>query len=206
MKLKSQLSFVPLLALYLVAAPVSAASDQQLLQCSAKSEDSQRLACYDALARMLAGSESAIKHSTNAQWSMVLEELRDEQRTDMRLSVKSQTPLQVDGSDVHAVLTVSCEAGKASVSLNWNMYLGLGSIRMRTHFDGQQNRSNIWLIADDNQTVLLRRSDISFIKTMMRHDKLTTEVTPFGQRPVTVEFNIEGLSEVVKPLRKLCNW
>ena len=208
---------MPLLLVGLLSAPVLVTGNEEqatmvekeVSRCASEQNADQRLACYDELARMLDGRELSTHQSYGGNWSLESEQHPVLNRTDQRLSVRSDKPVQFDGEaveeEIYPVLSISCKASKASVSLNWKMHLGRGSIRMRTHFDDSPHRSEIWSIASDYQTVLVRGSDIAFIKAMERHDKLTAEITPFGQRPVTAQFTIAGLTEAIEPLAKPCN-
>jgi len=40
----------------------------------------------------------------------------------------------------------------------------------------------------------------------MKHDNFLTQITPYGENPVMATFDIQGLKEAIKPLRKACGW
>ena len=77
---------------------------------------------------------------------------------------------------------------------------------MLIRLDKQKSKTRSWSISTDNKAVFVRGSDISFAKELMKHDKLLTQVTPYGESPVMATFDIRGLTEAIKPLRKTCNW
>ena len=47
---------------------------------------------------------------------------------------------------------------------------------------------------------------IPFIKEIMSGQTLLVRLTPYNESSLEFSFNINGLSEAVKPLRKACNW
>ena len=85
-------------------------------------------------------------------------------------------------------------------------YLGLDETRMLTRLDKQKSKTKLWSISTDNKAVFVRGSDIGFTKELMKHDKLLTQITPYGESPVMATFDIRGLTEAIKPLRKTCHW
>lgn len=198
---------VPLFVLASLLPIYALAFDQeQVAQCAAEPDAMTRLICYDAIAQSLAGEAITETASIDTYWSLKTRLSPSANRNDFWLSTQSKTHIELEGESVSPTLTIACEAAKINVSIDWGMYLGIGSIRIKTYFDKHSNRSRIWSIADDNQTVLLSGSDISFIKKMMKHQQLVTEVTPFGQRPVTAEFDLSELTEAVQPIREACKW
>ena len=49
-------------------------------------------------------------------------------------------------------------------------------------------------------------SSIPFIKSMFGKESLVLRYTPYNDNIKTAEFNIAGLEEAIKPLRKACGW
>ena len=193
----------------LLASPVLANPSAQILSCAADSNADSRLACYDALAETLAKTRADAHTDTqavNGQWTVTELDAPGDRSRQVRLTLSAAVATELNQSAGDATLILTCKAAKSRVSMDWGLYLGLGSIRMKTYFDGQSNRSRIWTIAEDNQTIELSGSDISFIKQMIKHNSLITEVTPFGERPITAEFDIRGLANAIVPLREACNW
>jgi len=47
---------------------------------------------------------------------------------------------------------------------------------------------------------------IPFIKSLFGHNELLVQITPYNENPVRATFNISGIEEEIKPLRKACNW
>ncbi len=195
------------LALAGVATSQALALDQQrILDCAALTGDEERLACYDALAESIASSTDTAEAVAPGSWTLTQAINPETGAMAMRLTTASETQLETESGSVRPELTVHCESGKSRISLDWKLYVGQGSIRMRTDFDAIPHRVAVWSIADDFQTVTSRGSDILLIKRMMRYDRLSAEVTPFGGKPVAAEFITTGLYEAIKPLRGSCRF
>ena len=47
---------------------------------------------------------------------------------------------------------------------------------------------------------------ISRIKGMFGRRKLRARITPIGEKPIVVTFDISGLETAIQPLRKACYW
>ncbi|HHD81926.1 MAG TPA: hypothetical protein ENK94_01905, partial [Campylobacterales bacterium] len=62
-----------------------------------------------------------------------------------------------------------------------------------------------WSISTDHEATFPPKS-IGFTKDLIKHDKLLVQLTPYGDSPVMTTFDIGGLEEAIKPLRKACNW
>lgn len=50
------------------------------------------------------------------------------------------------------------------------------------------------------------RKPIRFIRSLIGHDNMVVEVTPYGENPQTTEFDISGLGDEISPLREACHW
>lgn len=95
-------------------------------------------------------------------------------------------------------------------------------VKMNGHFLADiQGYGNVRYRIDDRQPATLRMKEstdnealglwsggqsIPVIRRMFGHDKVTMQVTPFNQSPVTVSFPITGLEETIAPLRQACHW
>lgn len=124
----------------------------------------------------------------------------------VHLSVSAALSLDSGFGRVTPMLFVRCAGNKTSVFLNWDLFLGSGETKMTTRFDKQKAKTKSWYISNDGEAAFFKGNDITFIKEMMKHDKLLSKITPYGENPVMAEFTIRGLSEAIKPLRKACHW
>ena len=201
---KYKLLFI--LAFLLISNTALAITNEQITACAIETDNTKRLACYDQLAESIGSANDITEADSTGNW--LFKTLVDESSgvAILRLQVESKSSLETEGKPVRPILAITCEAGRVSVSLNWQLTLGRDSIRMRTYFDNMPHRSAVWSIADDFKTVTPRRGDTRLVKQMIQHSSLAAEITPFGGRPANAEFDITGLDEAIKPIREACDF
>lgn len=184
-----------------------AETKREIAKCAANSADAARLVCYDSLAKSLGVDKPASQTATGSgQWSVRSETSPIDDSVNVVLSVRSEDSVRSGYDTVRPSLFIRCSENKTNVFLNWNLYLGLDSTRMLVRFDSEEASTDTWTISTSNKAVFVRGSDIDFAKKMMGHEKLLTQITPYGESPVMATFPIAGLSEAIKPLREACSW
>ena len=57
-----------------------------------------------------------------------------------------------------------------------------------------------------DKNALFLRNPVGQIRTMLKHERLLFQFTPFNSNPQETEFDLRGLSNVIEPLRKACGW
>jgi type VI secretion system protein VasI len=79
---------------------------------------------------------------------------------------------------------------------------------MTIRIDDEPAETSQWDISTNYEAVGRWRgaSAIPLIKRMLRKGRLIARITPYGENPETVVFDIRGLEEAVKPLRDACSW
>lgn len=186
---------------------VVAETKREIAKCAANSADAVRLVCYDAIAKSLGVDKPASKTEMGSgKWSVRSETSPIDDSVNVVLSVRSEESVRSEYDTVRPSLFIRCSENKTNVFLNWDLYLGLDSTRMLVRFDSEEANTDTWTISTSNKAVFLRGSDINFAKKMMGHEKLLTQITPYGKSPVMATFPISGLSEAIKPLREACSW
>lgn len=198
-----------MLAIALAATSTVALADtnQDIAQCAAKPADAARLICYDTVARKLGVDKPKTTTTTGSgRWSVRSDKSPIDDSVNVYLSVDSEDPVRSGYNTVRPSLFIRCAENKTNVFFNWGLYLGLDSTRMLVRFDGEKAITDSWSISTDNKAVFVSGSDIAFATKMMGHEKLLTQITPYGESPVMATFPIAGLSEAIKPLRQACNW
>jgi len=108
---------------------------------------------------------------------------------------KEQTP----------TLILRCSENTTNAFINWSMFIGTGYTDVLIRLDKEKAKTSSWIIST-NYEAIFPKKNISFIKKLMKHEKLLTQITPYGENPVMTTFDIKGLKEAIKPLRKACGW
>lgn len=72
--------------------------------------------------------------------------------------------------------------------------------------DKQKAIKREWSISTNTKAVFYDGNVIDFIRKLQNGNQLFAQITPYGESPVSTTFNLNGLSEVIKPLQESCNW
>ena len=199
--------YILIVGLISITSTVFAGTKEEIAKCAAINSDASRLICYDNLAKSL-GVDKPISKVTIGKgiWSVREDRSQIDDSVNVYVSVPANEPIKSGYNVANPILYIRCAENKTNVFITWDLYLGLNETRMLTRFDKQKATTDTWLISTDNKAVFVKGSAIAFAKKIMKHDKLLTQITPYGENPVMATFDIRGLSEAIKPLRKACHW
>ncbi len=126
--------------------------------------------------------------------------------TNVLLMLSAEQAVSSGYNTVTPKLIIRCKEGKTNAYITWDLYLGLDSTTMLTRLDKEAAVTKSWSISTDNKAVFVSGSDIAFAKQLMEHQALLAQITPYGESPVMANFELEGLTEAIKPLREECKW
>ena len=175
--------------------------------CASKKGDATRLICFDSLAEKLDVDKVESKTiPSSSKWSVHEDRSPIDDSVNVTLSLTSNDRVKSGYKNVQPRLYVRCSENKTNVFITWDLYLGLKQTQMLTRFDKQKALTNTWTLSTDNQAVFVKGSDIGFAKKLTKYNKLLTQITPYNKSPVMATFDLSGLSEAIKPLRKECGW
>ena len=157
-----------------------------------------------------------IKSYMDSGWQLAAEVLTDDgwERLNLRLYsthfwVRSGDEQDiVHLKDLRPSLWFQCIGGKMSGFIDWGVYLDIEKARVVFRFDNEPAQAAMAQVSKDRKKIepLSEKRVISRIKEMFGKKKLTARVTPLGEKPIAVTFNISRLETAIKPLRKSCNW
>ena len=71
--------------------------------------------------------------------------------------------------------------------------------------DKGKAKSKSFLRATNGKAIFFKKP-IGQIKQMLKAKEMKIKWTPFSANPVIATFNIKGLEDAIKPLRKTCGW
>tara|TARA_R110001583_G_scaffold31978_2_gene108998 strand:+ start:6083 stop:6697 length:615 start_codon:yes stop_codon:yes gene_type:complete len=184
-----------------------AALDKEVATCAAKAGDLERLECYDKLARRhkLDVPTLAPAPTTGVgKWSV-----RDERNPIDDTRTVSLSLIADSGAskwDKPVVLFVRCQSNETDMFIVWNDYLGMGTSRVTARVGSARAETKSWLNSTDNQATFYPSSVIGYVKKMMASPSFVAQVTPYNESPVTVTFDLTGMSNALAPLRETCKW
>lgn len=182
----------------------------ELAECQSEVNGTKRLACYDKIFPQdkpddtESMPEQAVNHG-KWQTSVTTSPVDDTKNVVLSLSSNDyiRTPF---GETVAPTIYVACREKKTEVFINWDVYLGLEQTSMLYRLDKQKAVEKNWSISTDTKAVFYKGSDIDFVRTLAKADKMYVRITPYNESPVSATFELSGLSDALKPLQEACGW
>lgn len=175
--------------------------------CKSINDNEQRLACYDAAFEV---NTSVVETNSKSKW-VIIEDVSpiDDSKT-VRLSLKSDSPIKSDFSQVIPTLNIQCKERETDFYINFNIFLSTHDIKPITRIDSDKAVNGVeWYISTDYKALFYPGSQKKineFIKTLKDKKKFFIQVTPFSKGSVNTTFDLTGLDEAIKPVREACNW
>lgn len=174
--------------------------------CASKDSDASRLICYDSLAHSIGVDEPKIKRTSKGKWLVSESRSPIDDSITVTLMLDSantiRTPYQ---TNISPIMVLRCSENTTNAYVNWDMFLGMDSTRVLTRMDKEKAKTRSWSLSTDNKAIFAPKN-IAFIKSMFGHEQILIQLTPYSESPKMATFDIGGLEEAIKPLRKACGW
>ena len=175
--------------------------------CSKIKNTITRLSCYDSSAskHKLVVKSKVIPKSNNNQWDIQtkIDPLSDKSIVSFINTTKSSKGKY--GEDIY--LVVRCgDSDFPEFFINWASYLG-GDALVTTRFDKEKAITENWSISTDSKASFYRfrkYGDKNILDKFIESNNLTARVTPYGENPITVTFDLSGFTKSVKKYSSLC--
>ena len=131
-----------------------------------------------------------------------------EDTKDVFITTSSSSYSNKYGQSHSTRLYVRCKENTTALIFGFDEYLGLDETTVQYRLDSEKSRSRSMVISTNNKSAGLwnGNSSIPVIKSLFGKKQLAVRVTPYGENPREMTFNIEGLEEMIQPLRESCNW
>ena len=176
-------------------------------KCASISSITSRIICYDDLAlslNLVKSKDKTIK--SKGKWILNEEKSPIDDSVNVTLYVESNEPITDKYRKKQTpTLILRCSENTTNAFINWGMFLGSDYADVLVRLDKEKAKTSSWLISTNHESIFAKKN-ISFIKKLMKHETLLTQITPYGENPVMTTFDIQGLKEAIKPLRKACGW
>jgi type VI secretion system protein VasI len=201
---------IPLAILALPSGALSAQRESQpIARCAAITSPATRLDCYDRLAKTLNLDRPAPLPITaptgSGKWNVSSEISPVDDSKTVVVSIEANELVGRSYRKSSPTLVLRCKERKTVAYIDWEAYLGLDETRVLTRIDDQPASRTSWSISTDRKASF-HEQPIAFIKSLLGHQRLVSEVTPYGENPVLVTFSIAGLNQAIGPLRETCGW
>lgn len=199
-----------IMVLLAATVPVQGFADikSDIAECATTKSDASRLICFDQLAKSL-GVDKPVTNveESSGEWHVQtkISPVDDSKNVTLVLEANEKIPGKLGVREVMPYLFIRCSENKTDAYIAWKRYLGISSTKVLTRIDKRKAVNSTWTLSTDNEATFARKA-ISFAKSLFDRDKLLVQVTPYGSSPVMTTFNVSGLRDSIKPLRKACHW
>ncbi len=110
--------------------------------------------------------------------------------------------------DVHAVLVFRCALGDAAIAahIDWRRFISSFNTEIGFGVDGGKMLWQKWGVDASNRITQSKTAADAqaLVELLVTGSELMVEVTPYAESPLTVRFDLAGLSQGLDTLRKDC--
>ena len=184
-------------ALILVAIMAVQAADSDLQQCASISSDSERLACYDALA----GRGTLHSPTDSGEWDVS----RKTNPLDDSVTITA-TLTASEGRNRRGrapVLVARCTSSGVDAYIAWDDYLGNDVQPVTLRIGNRPADTDEWSISTDKKATFAPRADRFLIK-LAAAERLVVQTTPYNESPITATFALNGIDAAVTQMAEGC--
>lgn len=100
-------------------------------------------------------------------------------------------------------LMIRYKERELNVYATFGSYLGSDSTVVTFRLGQSAAKQEKWSLSTDGKAIFCPTDDRAFVDQLLQNDRLVIRLTPFGESPVTVTFDLTGLSEAIQPMRKV---
>lgn len=194
------------ITILLLASPATyAASNSGIYKCKKIESPLERLACYDRITSTSGNEDKGSAGNKHTNWSVSTSASPVDDSKTVTLTTRADKPFTAMMGSAHPILLVRCKQNKTEMFISWDTYINIQSTPVLTRLDKGKATTASWGVSTDNSATFAPRP-ISLIKSMFGKNTLLAQVTPYGQSPASVSFDVRGLKDAIKPLRQACHW
>jgi len=179
---------------------------ENISECAVKKDDLSRLKCYDDFVKSLGIKNTTPTIKVHSKWIVTKDKSPIDDSDTVVLTLDSSEPIINNYQQlVTPTIILRCSRNTTNAYVTWDMFLGTDTIQVLSRIDKKRATTKTWYISTDYKATFAPKN-ISFIKSLFGHKKLVLQLTPYGSSTKTTSFDISGIEEQIKPLRKACKW
>ncbi len=177
-----------------------------IAECSAVDDVTDRLECFDSLARSVAkvaapdlavSEQGSIDTPTPGQWQVHVAKDPLNDTTIVGLSLL--------GNDLKAQLVMRCMQKKVDVLLSWRgRFMGATDPTVWTRLGTAKAEKKRWSISSDHKAAFLAGDTRPFVQQLLSVDRLVVQTDHFAQGRITETFELHGLKDAIGPVKGEC--
>ena len=202
------------------------------ISCSSIKHNTMRLECYDnSQLSICQDIESPIERLRCFDERTAVGKWKTEREIDP-FSEKEKIVLSLKSNNTDAVLYIVCYKKKMLLEIDWgtNVETDVANVSytegvasagryreasveveattayVTTKMGSKKPESCYWALTKSKKRTRFMYSAISYIRRMYKEDTFIVKIHPIKAEPIVAEFDISGLREAVKPLKRACGW
>lgn len=178
--------------------------------CHTIADDSKRLACYDKMNPIKTAEKpktETAKKIDLTHWKTSSETSKIDDTKTVIIYNDSTEYVQGRFETTRPTMVIRCKNNRTEMYFNWGQRLKTEPFKVRAKIRfGKGKPKNYRFSASADFDAAFISKPIGFIKKAFKHDTMVVQMATAYTDASSVTFNIQGLDEVIKPLRKSCNW
>lgn len=177
-------------------------------RCAALKTDAVRLACLEHLSKSNSGG---IEAPPTGDWKVGFQISKIDDTREVILRTQALEIFSGKYDNISKfTLVIGCKENTTSLWIHFGGHFMSDHQHGRVTYRIDKNPAQRKRFQESNDHEYLGlgsgRTAIPFVKALFGASRLYVEATPHSENSVNAEFNISGLEEAVKPLRKSCHW
>jgi len=188
---------------------------EEVVRCSKITDPTLRLAAYDEMAKTVANQPEegeapapaeAPEGNPAAEGDTGLWELRTEvspmdDKKSFYLKLPANEQVSTDVHTYRPFLFIRYAERRLSAFISYDEFLGTEQVQVTVRFGKEQPVTGAWPTSTSGEAVFYPGDDArDFARLLAKYDQLVVRLTPYGETPRTVTFDLRGLREAIKPL------
>jgi hypothetical protein len=131
-----------------------------------------------------------------AQSNWLVDERTDIMYNSKRISFATSAAAGKNNYGRYPVLIVAYEAGELDLYIGWNEFITTDvETTVTTRFEDTSPIRENWVTSTTHTATFFSGSQVQRLRELMAKKSLFVNVVPYGNAPITVVFDLEGLSE-----------
>lgn len=176
---------------------------KEMAECAAIENSVERLTAYDNLAEKMgvaAHVSTTVKGKGKWELRTDVSKIDDTESYYLSLLSEDEAPGRF-GKKSQPILVIRYMEKSLNIFINYDNYLGLGDTEVTTRIDKEEAETTSWNISTNGEAIFSQQPK-SLIDSLINKNTLIVRLTPYGENPITVSFDLRGLKDAIKPILK----
>ena len=191
----------------------SADVDRALARCSVVEGKLDRLTCFEEIAknRDVDGPKTTELSSGEGKW--VVEESKNPIDDSLTITAVLAADTGQSRYGEPVTMIVRCKSNEIETYINWNSYLGddadsvySSGKYVTTRIRDEKAVTTMWSISTDREATFDPGWSSALLEEIIKSNSFVAQTTPYGENPITAEFDTTGSRTAFEPLARVCGW